>query len=296
MSSTIVNPSNNRTLSILQKAKEGNYGVIGMVCYDMDSVMGFRDACEKANAPGIIMLFPISARYGGSQFVAFCRDIAHQAKVPMSLHMDHAVEIADIDFMFDIAEKQDIKLDSIMIDSSRCDTEEEGIAMVKKYVGRANKLGMAIEVELGRLEGGEAGLAAIAQGKQTDPDDADHFIKETGAQILAPSIGNLHGHYINPPNFNQEILKTLKSTYAHTNTYICLHGTDELPDSLFAESIKNGVTKMNMNSWMRDPYIAAYKQALIDGKPLPDVHTLGVKAFADAAERFFTLFGSAGKA
>jgi len=291
-----VTPANNRTLSILANAKAGNYGVIGMVCYDMDSVMGFRDACEKANAPGIIMLFPISARYGGSQFVAFCRDIAHEAKVPMSLHMDHAVEIADIDYMFDIAEKQDIKLDSIMIDSSRCDTHEESVAMVSKYVDRANKLGMAIEVELGRLEGGEAGLAAIAEGKQTDPADAESFTRETGAQILAPSIGNLHGHYINPPNFNQDILKELKSTYANSNTYICLHGTDELPDSLFQECVKNGVTKMNLNSWMRDPYMTTVKDALIAGKPLPDVHTLGVKAFADAAERFFTLFGSAGKA
>jgi len=295
MAPSAVTPENNRTLSILKKAKEGNYAVVGMVCYDMDSVLGFKESCEAAKAPGIVMLFPITARYGGAPFVQFCREVCHGASVPMSLHMDHAVEIADIDFMFEMAEQKGISLDSIMIDSSRCDTHEESIAMVSKYVERANKLGMAIEVELGRLEGGEAGLAAIAAGKLTEPKDAEEFIHETGAQILAPSIGNLHGNYLKPPNFKQEILQALKANYAKENVYICLHGTDQLPDSLFAECIKNGVTKMNMNSWMRDPYMESVAKNILH-IPLPEVHHEGIKAFAAAGTRFMTLFGCAGKA
>jgi fructose-bisphosphate aldolase class II len=76
-----------------------------------------------------------------------------------------------------------------------------------------------VEVELGRLEGGEAGLRMMSDAKLTDPLKAETFIRErvfflfilyecadahinrTGATILAPSIGNLHGSYINPPNF-----------------------------------------------------------------------------------------------
>ena len=37
---------------------------------------------------------------------------------------------------------------------------------------------MSVEVELGRLEGGEAGLREITGGMLTDPDKAQVFMKE----------------------------------------------------------------------------------------------------------------------
>jgi hypothetical protein len=55
-------------------------------------------------------------------------------------------------------------------------------------VARAVKLGLATEAELGRLEGGEAGIATAADSQLTDPDVAERFIEETGVQILAPCM------------------------------------------------------------------------------------------------------------
>jgi fructose-bisphosphate aldolase class II len=62
----------------------------------------------------------------------------------------------------------------------------------------------------------------ISDSKLTDPSKASAFISgwarvyslsitslihscSTGAIILAPSIGNLHGSYLNPPNFRQDM-------------------------------------------------------------------------------------------
>jgi len=44
-------------------------------------------------------------------------------------------------------------------------------------VERARKCGVAVEVELGRLEGGEAGLRMISDAKLTDPAKAKAFME-----------------------------------------------------------------------------------------------------------------------
>ncbi|OBZ71689.1 putative fructose-bisphosphate aldolase [Grifola frondosa] len=108
----------------------------------------------------------------------------------------------------------------------------------------------------------------ISDAKLTNPAKAITFIEGTGAKILAPSIGNLHGSYINPPNFRQDILKDLQLTFKGSIP-LCLHGTDELPDELFIECIANGITKININSWGRDPY-AKHLASALQTKPFPD--------------------------
>lgn len=120
-------------------------------------------------------------------------------------------------------------------------------------------------------------------------------MKQTGASILSPSIGNLHGSYLNPPNFHQDILIDLRDRFKNRQPYLCLHGTDELPDDLFVECIKNGISKINVNSWARDPYVKALSTGL-QTKPFPDAVEDATEEFAKVCERFIKLFGSAGKA
>lgn len=69
--------------------------------------------------------------------------------------------------------------------------------------------------------------------------------------MLAPSIGNIHGRYVNPPNFDLERLQRLQDSIGpktKTGAYLVMHGTDDLSDELFAECVKRGTRKMNMNS------------------------------------------------
>ena len=95
------------------------------------------------------------------------------------------------------------------------------------YIKRCVAQGISTEVELGRLEGGEAGVREITGEMLTDPTKAEVFMREcvgvacggrgftnvvgggdrTGAHILAPCIANRHGSY-NPfggPNFRQDM-------------------------------------------------------------------------------------------
>lgn len=122
--------------------------------------------------------------------------------------------------------------------------------------------------------------------------------RSTGADILAPSIGNLHGSYKfieGGANFRQPILQDLQKRFSGRVPYLCLHGTDEISDDLFRECIKNGVTKVNVNSWLRDPYCQALATGL-QTKTMPEAIDDSMEAFERETRRFADLMGSTNKA
>ncbi|KAJ9650470.1 hypothetical protein H2198_010226 [Neophaeococcomyces mojaviensis] len=88
-----------------------------------------------------------------------------------------------------------LPFDSIMIDASALE-EADNIAFCANTVKKAQAVGISIEVEMGRIEGGEDGLPQVDIGTVlTDPLEAASFMTKTGAHFLAPSFGNIHGGY-----------------------------------------------------------------------------------------------------
>lgn len=223
--------------------------------YDTQSVIALIRAAEASRSPAILQLFPITMAQFGKEFVRFCINAAHASQVPISVHVDHAGSHEDIDRVLTWAE-QGVAVDSIMIDCSHHETDEENIQMALPYCKRAAKLGMAVEVELGRLAGGEAGVRVIEEGALTKVEKAEKFLDELGAQMLAPSIGNVHGRqpYLQPPEnaqpFRIDLLKQLQDTVGpgtKSDAFLVLHGTDDVPDELFKKCIAAGARKMNVN-------------------------------------------------
>ncbi|THH08016.1 hypothetical protein EW145_g2999 [Phellinidium pouzarii] len=96
---------------------------------------------------------------------------ARQASVPIAVHIDDATDPEHIELALSLAE-QGIAFDSIMVDANHADTDEENIALARPHVERAARAGVAVavavEVELGRLEGGEAGLHVVSDAKLAD--------------------------------------------------------------------------------------------------------------------------------
>lgn len=74
-----------------------------------------------------------------------------------------------------------------------------------------------------------------------------------------------------------------------------MHGTDEISDDLFRECIKNGVTKVNVNSWLRDPYVEALSKGLAS-KTMPEAIDDAMEALEKECRRFCDLLGSTDKA
>lgn len=64
---------------------------------------------------------------------------------------------------------------------------------------------------------------------------------------------------------------------------------------MFHECIRNGVTKVNINSWLRDAYVKDLAKGLAT-KTFPEAMDDAIAAYQQAAERFCDVFGSTGKA
>lgn len=282
--------SNNKTMQILNAARAGGYAVPGMCCYNLEAIMATVRAAEAANSPAMVLLFPWAMTYAGTTLVRAAADACQNAKVPVSLHLDHCQtpemvrEAADIEKGFD----------SIMCDMSHYE-REENLALTRELVDYCHERGIATEAEPGRIEGGEDGVAETAdlEGVLTTPEQAIEFV-DIGIELLAPAFGNVHGEY-GPRGIRLEYdrLEKVNATVGD-RVHLVLHGADPFDEAIFQRCIKAGVTKININKGMNRHY--ARVQEEMRGKPLTSVIEAGTMAMQKAIEEYMVWLGCAGKA
>lgn len=97
----------------------------------------------------------------------------------------------------------------------------------------------------------------------TKPKQAKEFVKATGIDTFAAAIGNLHGKYPVPKILDIELLKKIRKTLP-VEVNISLHGGSGTPDKYYAQAIRNGVTKVNINSDMRYAFRTTMEKVLAD--------------------------------
>jgi fructose-bisphosphate aldolase class II len=149
-------------------------------------------AAERKQSPAIIQIFPFTMHFQGKHFIEYVVNAAHAASVPIAVHLDHCTKPEDVE------EALTLPFDSIMVDASTFDPEEN-VAYCRRIVEIAKTRGITIEAEMGRIEGGEDGLPTVdMEALFTDPATARHFLAQTGVHFLAPSFGNIHGPYPSP--------------------------------------------------------------------------------------------------
>ncbi|KAI1104337.1 aldolase [Jackrogersella minutella] len=282
--------SQNRSMSILNKAREGGYAVPGMCCYNIESIIATVRAAEAAKSPAMVLLFPWAIEYANSSLVRAAADAAHTAKVPVSLHLDHAQtpelvrRAADIDGAFD----------SIMCDMSHYE-KEENLTLTKELSVYCHERGIATEAEPGRIEGGEDGVAETIdlEAILTTPEQAEEFVT-TGIEMLAPAFGNVHGEY-GPRGIQLEYdrLHSINKAVGD-KVRLVLHGADPFTPEIFQNCIEAGVSKVNINKGMNKHYAAVQEE--MRGKPLTSVIEAGTDRMQAAIEQYMHWLGSAGKA
>jgi fructose-bisphosphate aldolase class II len=187
--------SSNRAVRMLKAAEEGKYGVLGVVAYNMEAVVACIRAAENKSSPLQILLFPWALSYS-PLLVDFCAAAARKAKVPVTLHLDHAQSASIIESAAEMkAVDGTPAFDSIMVDMSHFE-KAENLARTKELVAFCHERGIATEAEPGRIEGGEDGVQDTSEleGMMTTAEEVDEFVA-TGIDFLAPAFGNVHGDY-----------------------------------------------------------------------------------------------------
>ena len=172
-----------------------------------------------------------------------------------------------------------------MIDGSHL-PYDENVALTKKVVEYAHQFDVTVEGELGVLAGVEDEVSA-EHHTYTEPDQVEDFVKKTGVDSLAISIGTSHGAYKFKPGQKPQIrLDILHEIEKRIPGFpIVLHGSSSVPQDIVAEinhyggklkdsigipedqlreAAKSAVCKINIDSDGRLAMTAAVRKVLFE--------------------------------
>ena len=164
--------------------------------------------------------------------------------------------------------------------------KEKVIELTKKVVEYAHAHGVVVEAELGKLAGVEDDVKAETH-TYTRPEEVEDFVKRTGVDSLAISIGTSHGAYKFKPGQKPEIrLDILHEIEKRIPGFpIVLHGSSSVPQDIVAEinhyggqlkdsigipedqlreAAKSAVCKINIDSDGRLAMTAAVRKVLAE--------------------------------
>jgi len=173
---------------------------------------------------------------------------------------------------------------------------------VKRIVAHVHARQVAVEAELGELPCGAAGPGKPA-GQLTDPDAAQRFVSETGVDLLAVSVGNIHILVSGETDLD---LERLAAIHARVPVPLVLHGGTGIAAGSLREAIRLGVAKVNYGKYLKQAYLKAVRAALsldsgdpheLLGRGGPqDVLVAGRLAVRDAVLERIGLLGCCGRA
>jgi ketose-bisphosphate aldolase len=243
--------------TLIDDRRQRRAAVAAFTSYDLETATAVLAAAEEAGAPLVVLISREAfAAPGGEQLLAALCAVAEAARVPCCVQLDHVVDLA---LMRDALK---LGCGALMADGSRLPLAENR-ELVSRAVALASEYGAHVEAELGHVAGGEDVAVATRAGQLTDPDEAARFAADTGAACLAVSIGNVHGTYAEPPRLDWARLEAVR---AATPVPLSLHGASGLPDADLRRAISLGVAKVNVNTELRDAYLAASERHLHDAR------------------------------
>lgn len=241
---------------MLNDAYRNGYAVGAFATHNMEIMKAVVEAAEELDAPIMFQTTPGTIRYVGIEYmVAMARVAAEKAKVPIALHLDHG-DSFDI-----VAQCLRAGYTSVMIDGSHLPFEEN-VALVQKVVETAHAVDVPVEAELGTIGGVEDDLSVDeAEATYTDPALAEEFVSRTGIDSFAPAFGTAHGLYKGEPKLDFERLHEISQ---RVKIPIVMHGASGVPEQSVRESLKYGVSKINISTELKIPFAEQLRQYLID--------------------------------
>jgi fructose-bisphosphate aldolase class II len=181
------------TKEMFSKAMAGKYAIPAYNFNNLEQLQAIITACIETNSPVIIQVSKGARSYANETMLRCMAmgavQMAREAgsNIPICLHLDHGDS-------FELCKScVDSGFSSVMIDGSHLPFEEN-VALAKKVVEYAHQFDVTVEAELGVLAGIEDEVSA-EHSTYTKPEEVEEFVKKTGVDSLAISIGTSHGAY-----------------------------------------------------------------------------------------------------
>lgn len=280
------------TLELYKKAKEGGYAVGAFNTSNVEVIKAILAAASGLNAPVVIETSEKEMNFLGAKIAAdVVRDLASEIDIPVGLHLDHGQGLEGVQTAVEAG------YTSVHIDASALGYKEN-VDLTKKVVEYAHEKGITVEGELGHVGGASEvhdESAEIEKSTYTDPVQAAKYVAETGVDVLASSIGNIHGIYENEPELDFDRLGKI----GEIGIPLSLHGGSGIPKEQVEKAISLGICKVNVNTELRMAFTNTLRRELeknpeeiVPYKYLPEE----IQAVKEIVEEKIRLFGSTNRA
>lgn len=226
---------------------------------NLEAVHAIKEAVQQTGYPVIIGLSEGEGEFFGLRDLAVLVKEYQSQNLPIFTNADHSYSVERAQ------EAIDSNFDAIIFDGAE-HSYQENVLKTKEVVqyARLKNPNCLVEAEIGFIGKSSNLLDKIPDGVATEefltkPEDAQKFALETGIDMLAPAVGNLHGMLKNMPNPRLDIPR-IKAIAECTGLPLVLHGGSGISVEDLKEAIKVGMVIIHVNTEIR----LAYKNALIE--------------------------------
>lgn len=235
---------------LFAKAVKGGYAIPAFNFNNLEQLQAIIGACVETKSPVILQVSSGARKYANQTLLKHLAkgavDYANELgyAIPIVLHLDHGDT-------FELCKSCiESGFSSVMIDGSH-HPYDKNVELTAQVVEYAHKYDVSVEGELGVLAGIEDEVSSEVT-HYTKPEEVEDFVKKTGVDSLAISIGTSHGAnkftpaqctrnadgILVPPPLRFDILEECEKRIP--GFPIVLHGASSVPAELVKIINSNG--------------------------------------------------------
>jgi fructose-bisphosphate aldolase class II len=243
-------------LEILTKAKNEGWALGAFNAGNLEIAKAIVDAAKNLQSPVIMETSTGEAdHFGMKNFLGIVKNFREDSGVTILTNFDHGPGLEECQTAIEAG------YDLVHFDGSEL-PYEENVKITKALVEQAHAKGILIEAELDKITGESKPYEEMAESIQamnnyTDPQKAADFVAQTGCDLLAVLVGNIHGVYRTPKKLDLERLNLIrqavggKTLPAGRQVFFSLHGGSTVGGEDIQAAIRLGVVKININTELR---------------------------------------------
>ena len=242
--------------AMMQRATAGGYAVGYFESWNLESLQGVIDAAEHTHSPIIVGFNGEFLSHGArtaaerlSWYGALGVAAAESASVPCGLIFNECGQ--------DEWVRRAVTAGFNLVMPIDCAGDHaQYLRRTAEITEYAHRHGVAVEAELGELPDG---LENEQGGSLTDPQSAAEFVRQTGVDLLAVSIGNVH---VQLDGGGRLDLKLLEEIRRRVSAGLVLHGGTGIAAEALKQAVSLGVVKVNYGTYIKQRCLRALQDSL----------------------------------
>lgn len=291
---------------LMEDAQKRSYAVGYFESWDHESALAVAKAAQNMKSPVILgfsgIYLPSPERVFKSDLKLFADMVV---KISQTINVPSATLFNESPYLDSVLECIDLGFDLVMYTDENISLKKQKENIIR-VVKKAHLNGVAVEAEITSLPGAGQFISEKPDNfKYTNAGFAKKFVEETQIDLLAVNIGQAHLHGKQKVRLDIDKLREIKK---EVKIPLVLHGMSSVNEEDIKESIKNGISKVNIGSLLKQAYLESIKNDILklnlDINPYlvigsgfkQDINTRACIKVQEIVEKIMVLLGSAGKA